>query len=88
MFGTTPTTFGGFGAQPATTTGTGNPKFQVTTDPDPNGAVNHQSITAMQAYNKKSFEELRWEDYQAGKKNSNTSAALSATSTCVPSSHS
>lgn len=80
MFGgTTTTTFGGFGAQPtsATTTGTGNPKFQPTSETDPNGTVNHQSITAMGAYNKKSFEELRWEDYQAGKKN-NASPALSA----------
>lgn len=80
MFGSTPTAFGGFGGTAsATTTGTGNPKFQATSETDPNGTVNHQSITAMAAYNKKSFEELRWEDYQAGKKNSSSPAAAAGT---------
>lgn len=86
MFGSTQGTTGGFGGgfgQPqaqsqAQTTGTGNPKFQVTSETDPNGTVNHQSITAMQAYNKKSFEELRWEDYQAGKKNATAAASVLA----------
>jgi nuclear pore complex protein Nup98-Nup96 len=57
-------------------TGTGNPKYQPTSETDQNGTVNHQAITAMPAYSKKTFEELRWEDYQAGKKNAQAAAPI------------
>eukprot|EP01114_Cavostelium_apophysatum_P010587 TRINITY_DN2449_c0_g1_i4.p1 TRINITY_DN2449_c0_g1~~TRINITY_DN2449_c0_g1_i4.p1 ORF type:complete len:1866 (-),score=435.79 TRINITY_DN2449_c0_g1_i4:22-5619(-) len=66
----------GFGATPAnnafgmSTTGTGNPQYKASPDPDtantgaPGSLV---SITAMPQYQTKSFEELRWEDIQAKK---------------------
>eukprot|EP00741_Cyanophora_paradoxa_P003042 tig00000663_g2954.t1 len=64
-----PSAFGAsaFGAQPASQ-GTGNPKYQETSEQDPNnpagGILRQTAITVMPAYAQKSFEELRWEDYQ------------------------
>jgi hypothetical protein len=60
----------GFGA-PATgfgATGTTLAPYQPTKEQDQGGQVTLHSITAMQPHLNKSFEELRWEDYQAGRK--------------------
>jgi hypothetical protein len=40
--------------------------------------VYYSSISAMPAYNTKSVEELRWEDYSAGVKNANSAPAPAA----------
>lgn len=49
-------------------TGTGNPPYRPTVHHDNSSSVATyiQAITAMDAYKDKSFEELRWEDYQRG----------------------
>ena len=68
---------GAFGQQPTTMTGTGNPPFQPfkveeqVLDRYKNTKIeNHymQSITAMNQYQAKSFEDLRFEDYQKNNK--------------------
>eukprot|EP00124_Ichthyophonus_hoferi_P003923 Ihof_evm1s380 gene=Ihof_evmTU1s380 len=63
---------GGFGSA---TTGTGNPPYRHESFLD--GSVNLQqtAITAMPAYAGKSFEELRFEDYQAGKTQKSATAS-------------
>lgn len=56
----------GFGS----TTGFGNrPKYTLTSAPEGTSTVYFQSISAMPAYNTKSFEELRFEDYSSGRVN-------------------
>ncbi|KAG8907639.1 hypothetical protein FRB99_003101 [Tulasnella sp. 403] len=83
-FGTTPasTTGGIFGAKPATTSafgtsvtaagsnGTASPTYLVTQDREGTNSApsNYHSITAMPAYRNFSFEELRMQDYAAGRK--------------------
>ncbi|GAB5030114.1 nucleoporin 98 [Nannochloropsis oceanica] len=49
-------------------TGTGNPPYRPTVHHDNSSSVATyiQAISAMDAYKDKSFEELRWEDYQRG----------------------
>ncbi|KAG6828653.1 hypothetical protein H0H92_007122 [Tricholoma furcatifolium] len=62
------------GAQPATaavTTGSSNPPYAVHTDKDPanpNTILQYQSISCMPAYAGTSAEELRWQDYNQGRK--------------------
>ncbi|OSD04447.1 hypothetical protein PYCCODRAFT_1407337 [Trametes coccinea BRFM310] len=68
-FGTTPaaTTDGGA----PVTTGTANPPFSPFTEKDninPSITLQYQSITAMPQYRSASFEELRLQDYQQGRK--------------------
>lgn len=78
----TPTT--GFGATASTPFGGGatgqvqgsvNPEFTATTERDTSTGVNnsYQTITAMPAYRNYSVEELRVQDYQAGRKNAGAS---------------
>jgi len=74
-FGNTPsnlaTGFGQGSLQGSTIKGTGNPKFQPVQEYDGGGVnVKYMSITRMPDYQDKSFEELRYEDYLLGKKNS------------------
>ena len=54
------------GAARATQPGTGNPPYKPVQHHDNNSnmPVYIQAITAMEAFKEKSFEELRWEDYQ------------------------
>jgi nuclear pore complex protein Nup98-Nup96 len=62
--------------------GTVNPEFSTTAERDTSTGVNnnYQSITAMPAYRNFSVEELRVQDYQAGRKNAgNTGGAFGAT---------
>ncbi|KIJ33513.1 hypothetical protein M422DRAFT_35429 [Sphaerobolus stellatus SS14] len=63
------------------TTGTANPPYQETQERDANSnAVSHyQSITCMPAYKNASFEELRLQDYQQGRKTANAPGAFGAT---------
>ncbi|XP_027009207.2 nuclear pore complex protein Nup98-Nup96 [Tachysurus fulvidraco] len=102
LFGTTNTTSNPFGAasslfgssgftaaQPGTTIKFNPPtgsdtmvKSGVTTSIN----TKHQCITAMKEYENKSLEELRLEDYQAGRKGpSNTGGLFGATATATPS---
>ncbi|KAF8646388.1 hypothetical protein AX16_007254 [Volvariella volvacea WC 439] len=64
-FGSTETT-----QQPATvpTAGTSNPPYAVTTERDGSITLQYQAITCMPAYINASFEELRYQDYQQGRK--------------------
>jgi nuclear pore complex protein Nup98-Nup96 len=52
------------------TTGTSNPPYNVFTEKDPGTSValQYQSITCMPAYRGTSLEELRFQDYQQGRK--------------------
>lgn len=64
------------GAQPGG--GAGGTKiqpFQVTAKQDGTSTINMQSISAMPAYEAKSFEELRFEDYSQGNRGSQNAAA-------------
>ncbi|KAI9138001.1 nuclear protein 96-domain-containing protein [Paraphysoderma sedebokerense] len=86
-FGQTPSTsattgtFGGLGASGLTATnqGTGNPIFTPRTETERVGAstqtLTYYSISAMPAYDKFCFEELRWQDYQMNKKTPSGPAA-------------
>ncbi|CAE6486531.1 unnamed protein product [Rhizoctonia solani] len=100
MFGAPkPATGGLFGAATTTTNaagqGTASPAYQATQERDTavggsSTTLHYQSITAMPAYRNFSFEELRAQDYAAGRKNSTstgfgTSAFGSATNTTAPS---
>ncbi|XP_058271327.1 nuclear pore complex protein Nup98-Nup96 isoform X2 [Hemibagrus wyckioides] len=102
LFGTTNTTsnpFGGtsslFGSSGFTATQPGTTiKFNPPTGSDTmvksgvTTSINtkHQCITAMKEYENKSLEELRLEDYQAGRKGpSNTGGLFGATATATPS---
>ncbi len=60
----------GFGGMPSAqmSVGTGNPSYTSTTDQESNMTIHLYCISAMPAYRGKSLEELRLEDYQAGKK--------------------
>ncbi|TSL04412.1 Nuclear pore complex protein Nup98-Nup96 [Bagarius yarrelli] len=91
-FGGTPSMFGSSGftaTQPGTTIKFNPPtgsdtmvKSGVTTSIN----TKHQCITAMKEYENKSLEELRLEDYQAGRKGpSNTGGLFGATATATPS---
>lgn len=62
----TPSPWGGVGG--GGQSGTGNPSYRATAHHDNNSSAPTyiQAITAMEAYKEKSFEELRWEDYQRG----------------------
>ncbi|KAI0355398.1 hypothetical protein OH77DRAFT_1479956 [Trametes cingulata] len=81
----------GFGATPAptdagapVTTGTANTPFSAFTEKDninPSITLQYQSITAMPQYRSASFEELRWQDYQQGRK---TAGAFGQTSFGAP----
>jgi len=67
-FGSAPAApaFGGFGAAPAAS-GSSSVAYTTTNKPDSNsGTIVLRSISAMPAFEKKSPEEIRWEDYQAG----------------------
>ena len=91
-FGTTPgataTPFGGggFGAgqssafggpQVPPNTGTTQPPFSVHQERDTNNNMLHfQTISAMPAYRAFSLEELRWSDYQAGRKTSQSAGGF------------
>jgi len=62
---------GGFGASPGAAAGGGGTKiapFQPTTRQDGTNQITLHSISAMQQYTNKSFEELRFEDYSQGNK--------------------
>lgn len=67
LFGAAGSTFGA--AAPAVGQGTANPPFQPHLDKDGGVQSLLQSISAMPAYAKYSFEELRLQDYQANRKN-------------------
>ncbi|KAI8982767.1 nucleoporin autopeptidase-domain-containing protein [Trametes punicea] len=81
----------GFGTTPAptdgsapVTTGTANPPFSPFTEKDnlnPSITLQYQSITAMPQYRSASFEELRLQDYQQGRK---TAGAFGQTSFGAP----
>ena len=63
------TGFGGFGAPAAAqTVGTASTPYSATTHPDGNDSITLQAISAMAAFQDKSFEELRVEDYTNGNK--------------------
>ncbi|KAJ1311780.1 hypothetical protein OPQ81_010246 [Rhizoctonia solani] len=101
IFGATkPATGGLFGSTPAaantTGQGTASPAYTATQERDTavggsSTTLHYQSITAMPAYRNFSFEELRAQDYAAGRKNSSstgfgqTSAFGSTTTTTTPS---
>ncbi|GMH93225.1 hypothetical protein TrST_g7314 [Triparma strigata] len=79
-FGGTPagaTGFGspGFAAGGAAQGGTGNPPYQPLTNQENNSKVTILAITAQQAYAGKSFEELRFEDYERENKGGAQQAA-------------
>ncbi|KAF8609715.1 hypothetical protein BDV93DRAFT_465151 [Ceratobasidium sp. AG-I] len=88
MFGSTAT------ATPAAGQGTASPTYAATQERDSTvgGAattLHYQSITAMPAYRNSSFEELRAQDYAAGRKNSTSSgfgqpSAFGAPATTAP----
>ncbi|GJQ11668.1 hypothetical protein GpartN1_g3459.t1 [Galdieria partita] len=81
-FGNTPppnvsTSFAQGSVQGSTLKGTGNPKFQPVQEYDGGGVnVKYMSISRMPDYQDKSFEELRYEDYLLGKKNSSSLATF------------
>lgn len=59
----------GFGGQQQQQNGTRAVQWRRTVSTDTSGGKNdgyYQSISAMPEYTGKSFEELRWEDYQVG----------------------
>lgn len=66
LFGSSSTSTSAFGQ--SSSNGTGNPPYQKTVVNDNNGTLHYQAITAMPAYESKSFEELRSEDYGRGNK--------------------
>ncbi|KAG8992975.1 hypothetical protein FRB94_008235 [Tulasnella sp. JGI-2019a] len=78
LFGAKPTTTGAFGATiNPTGNGTASPPYQAFSEKEPTGTNSHyQSITCMPAYRTFSFEELRMQDYAAGRK---TSAGIPGT---------
>ncbi|KAI0941177.1 hypothetical protein AcV7_002815 [Taiwanofungus camphoratus] len=82
----------GFGASTTTqtdapapvTTGTANSPYQAYSEKDstnPSLTLQYQSITCMPPYRGSSFEELRWQDYQQGRK---TAGAFGQTSFGAP----
>ncbi|KAM3588719.1 hypothetical protein VKS41_001157 [Umbelopsis sp. WA50703] len=86
VFGSTPAANTGFGASSSTpfgatatgqVQGTVNPEYTATVERDASTGVNnhYQTITAMPAYRNYSVEELRVQDYQAGRKNAGNAAA-------------
>eukprot|EP01117_Protostelium_nocturnum_P007921 TRINITY_DN2830_c0_g1_i2.p1 TRINITY_DN2830_c0_g1~~TRINITY_DN2830_c0_g1_i2.p1 ORF type:complete len:931 (+),score=287.12 TRINITY_DN2830_c0_g1_i2:104-2896(+) len=82
MFGQ-PAASSPFGTPAAAASGTGNPPYKVTQDNEvgpgnANQTVNQHAITMMPAYSGKSFDELRWEDYQAKRINGVWSATPAA----------
>ncbi|CAE6530170.1 unnamed protein product [Rhizoctonia solani] len=99
--GPKPATGGLFGSTTTTTTnaagqGTASPAYSATQERDTavggsSTTLHYQSITAMPAYRNFSFEELRAQDYAAGRKNSTstgfgqTSAFGSTATTATPS---
>ncbi|EPX71386.1 nucleoporin Nup189 [Schizosaccharomyces octosporus yFS286] len=74
----------GFGAGSTNTiNGTANPPYAVTSEKDAqtNGTSAFQSITCMPAYRQYSFEELRLQDYNQGRRFGNPTNATSTPST-------
>ncbi|KAJ3192738.1 hypothetical protein HK101_006032, partial [Irineochytrium annulatum] len=65
------TAFGAQGGLPPNN-GTGNPPYQTTKDTEPAGITHFIAISAMPQYKAYSWEELRLQDYQMGKKFSQT----------------
>ena len=63
--------FGG-GAAPPGGGGTKVPPYQATTRQDGTSSIQMQTITAMQQYETKSLDELRYEDYMQGNKGTGT----------------
>lgn len=76
--------FGGAGASSGSfdaAQGTGGVKYSTTQESDQQTTTTHYAITAMPAYQKKSFEELRYEDYKLGRKGqSGTTSTFTASS--------
>ena len=73
MFGSSTTSPGLFGGAPAGAPGSGGTKhttYAPTTRQDGTSSIQMQTITAMPAYEQKSLEELRYEDYMMGNKGS------------------
>eukprot|EP01087_Luapelamoeba_hula_P005180 TRINITY_DN1525_c0_g1_i6.p2 TRINITY_DN1525_c0_g1~~TRINITY_DN1525_c0_g1_i6.p2 ORF type:complete len:309 (+),score=73.66 TRINITY_DN1525_c0_g1_i6:59-928(+) len=81
LFGSVQTAQPAFGAftGAAMPKGTGSLKFGTTTVKDSNITSQFFSITAMEAYSQKSFEELRYEDYAEGRKGNTGGASPFAT---------
>jgi len=86
VFGSTPAATTGFGTSTSTpfgsnaagqvpVQGTVNPEYAATIERDSSTGVNnnYQTVTAMPAYRNYSVEELRVQDYQAGRKNAGAS---------------
>ncbi|KIP10403.1 hypothetical protein PHLGIDRAFT_28503 [Phlebiopsis gigantea 11061_1 CR5-6] len=77
-FGTTPTATtaanpnnGSYDGVAPVTTGSSNPQYSAFSEKDPvnsSTTLQYQSISCMPAYRGSSFEELRWQDYQQGRK--------------------
>ncbi len=63
--------------------GTSIAKFEPVIERDPSGPVTIHSISAMPVYKDKSFDELRWEDYQAGRKGAGAATATTGTGTIL-----
>eukprot|EP00977_Amphora_coffeiformis_P007068 scaffold1536_cov166-Amphora_coffeaeformis.AAC.2 len=61
--------------------GTRGVQYQPTTKQDGQSSINFQSITAMQQYEGKSFEELRMEDYQQGNRGTPSSTPTASNTT-------
>ena len=70
-----------FGAPASGATGTRGTPYTTTSRQDGNTSLNFHSITAMQPYENKSFEELRMEDYKSGNRGQPSTTPLAANTT-------
>ncbi|KAK7696147.1 hypothetical protein QCA50_000798 [Cerrena zonata] len=77
-FGTTTTTTNTSDSVPPVTTGTSNPIWGAFDEKDPsaNTILHYQSISCMPSYRGTSFEELRFQDYNQGRKTASTGGAF------------